>query len=83
LSTGVDRRTIDFVSALTHEEPRVHLIIVGRRGLGLALLAAYEYAVDELQAFTSRKWTPISPRPLAHGASEALADGYDLSIGSR
>jgi dolichol-phosphate mannosyltransferase len=77
--------TIEYVSSLSHEDSRIHLLIIGRRGLGLALLQAYEYAVTELDAaYIAQMDADLSHHP-SHlpDLLEALTSGYDLSIGSR
>jgi dolichol-phosphate mannosyltransferase len=77
--------TIDFVSNLSHEDPRVHLMIVGRRGLGLALLQAYQHATSELNAAFLLQMDADHSHDPSHIPEllESLSEGYDLSIGSR
>ncbi len=77
--------TIDYVAELSHQDPRVHLLIVGKRGLGRALLQAYEHATRELEAgYIAQMDADLSHEP-SHLPEllSALADGYDLAIGSR
>jgi dolichol-phosphate mannosyltransferase len=77
--------TIEYVSNLSHADERIHLLIVGKRGLGLALLSAYEHATRELGA------THIvqMDADLSHDPKyipellRAIAEGFDFSIGSR
>jgi dolichol-phosphate mannosyltransferase len=77
--------TIEYVSELSHQDARIHLIVLGRRGLGLALMQAYEHAFNELGA----DYVAQMDADLSHAPShlpdlfEALRSGYDLSIGSR
>lgn len=77
--------TIEYVSELSHADPRVHLMVLGQRGLGLALRQAYEHAVGELGA----DYIAQMDADLSHAPSHlpdllwALRDGADLSIGSR
>jgi dolichol-phosphate mannosyltransferase len=77
--------TIDFVSSLSHEDARVHILIVPKRGLGLALLQAYEYAITEVGA----SYVGQMDADLSHDPTHlpelftALMEGHDLAIGSR
>ena len=77
--------TIDYVSNLSHEDPRVHLLILGERGLGLALRQAYVHAFGELGAdYIAQMDADLSHAPaLLPELFGALRDGYDLAIGSR
>jgi dolichol-phosphate mannosyltransferase len=77
--------TIEYVSQLSHTDPRVHLVILGQRGLGLALRQAYEHAANELGAeYIAQMDADLSHAP-AHlpDLLEALRSGADLAIGSR
>src|SRR6266849_9227416 len=42
--------TTEYVTFASHQDPRVHLIVVPEPGLGTALLKAHRYAIDELDA---------------------------------
>jgi dolichol-phosphate mannosyltransferase len=77
--------TIEYVSQLSHTDPRVHLIILGERGLGLALRQAYDHAFGELGAdYVAQMDADLSHAP-SHlpGLFDALRSGADLAIGSR
>jgi dolichol-phosphate mannosyltransferase len=77
--------TIEYVSGLSHEDSRVHLLIVGQRGLGLALLSAYQHATRELSATHIVQMDADLSHDPVHIPEllQALSQGFDLSIGSR
>jgi dolichol-phosphate mannosyltransferase len=77
--------TLEYVSNLSHEDERVHVISVGHPGLGVALVKAYSHASAELYAdILVQMDADLSHKP-SHLPEffAALRDGYDLAIGSR
>ncbi len=77
--------TIEHVQQLSHDDPRIHLLVVRRRGLGVALLQAYAHAVANLQpAYIAQMDADLSHDPNRLPALlAALGAGADLAIGSR
>ncbi len=77
--------TIEYVSSLLHDEPRLHLLTIEERGLGIALQHAHRYAFEDLcagvvaQIDADLSHEPTQLPELLH----SLVNGYDLAIGSR
>ena len=80
-----DDGTIALVSDLSHEDERVHLLLVPRRGLGIAMQRGYEYALRELGAqYVAQMDADLSHSPaMLPQILGALTAGYDIAIGSR
>src|SRR5262245_11902776 len=77
--------TVEFVSDLSHNDSRVHLLLVPQRGLGLALRQAYDYAATDIQAgLIGQMDADLSHDPnLLPDLVAAIDSGSDLAIGSR
>lgn len=77
--------TLEYVARRSHEDERVHVVSVGRPGLGAALVMAYEHLNQVLKADIIVQMDA----DLSHNPSylpeffASLRDGYDLAIGSR
>lgn len=77
--------TLEYVSELSHTDERVHVISVGRPGLGAALLMAYEHLEKDLKADVIIQMdADLSHNPIymPHFLA-SLREGFDLAIGSR
>lgn len=77
--------TGDWVANMGHKDPRVALLKVSQRGLGLALRKGYEYATTVMGAdILAQMDADLShdPRYLPD-MLHALAEGYQLVVGSR
>jgi len=77
--------TPELVSEMSASEPRIHSLAMDETGLGLALLAAYAHAADDLAAdVIAQLDADLSHEPERLEAMlDALAEGFDLAIGSR
>jgi dolichol-phosphate mannosyltransferase len=77
--------TIEFVTEIGHDDDRVHLLLVPRRGLGVALTTAYDHTFNVLRAgLVGQIDADLSHEPRHLPAMfKALLNGYDLAIGFR
>lgn len=77
--------TVELVTELGNADARVHVRSLPRTGLGVALLAAYAVAAEELQAdVIAQLDADLSHEPERLAPMlEALSAGHDLVIGSR
>lgn len=77
--------TLDIVEALARSNPKVHLLDVLERGIGVGLYKGFCHAIDELGAdilFEMDADFQHNPADIPRFL-EKIAEGYDLVIGSR
>jgi dolichol-phosphate mannosyltransferase len=77
--------TTEYVTHISQEDPRVHLLVEPRPGLGLALLEAHRYAIERLDAaYIAQMDADLSHNPdVLPDLLLPLTRGSDLTIGSR
>lgn len=77
--------TLDIVYRLTHSNPRVHLLDVGERGIGVGLLKGFQHAIDHLDADVLIEMDADfqhNPADIPNFLQE-ISKGYGLVVGSR
>ncbi len=80
-----DDGTLDIVAALADQNPRVHLLDVQERGIGIGLFRGFHYAIDELGADVLIEMDADfqhNPHDIPHFLAK-IDQGYDVVVGSR
>lgn len=77
--------TLEIVAALAAQNPRVHLLDVQERGIGLGLFRGFQYAIDSLDADVLIEMDADfqhNPGDIPHFLQK-IDEGYDVVVGSR
>jgi dolichol-phosphate mannosyltransferase len=77
--------TLDIVAGLAAQNPRVHLLDVQQRGIGIGLFRGFQYAIDALNADVLIEMDADfqhNPEDIPHFLAK-IDEGYDVVVGSR
>lgn len=77
--------TLEIVHALARTNPKVHLLDVGQKGIGVGLYRGFRYAIEELGADVLIEMDADfqhNPADIPRFLQE-IAKGYDVVVGSR
>lgn len=77
--------TLEIVRELAAQNPRIHLLDVNQRGIGVGLREGFKHAIEQLQADVLVEMDSDfqhNPEDLPHLLAP-LAAGYDVVVGSR
>jgi dolichol-phosphate mannosyltransferase len=77
--------TLEIVAALAARNPRVHLLDVQERGIGIGLFRGFQYAIDALGADVLIEMDADfqhNPEDIPHFLAK-IDEGYDVVVGSR
>ncbi len=77
--------TLEIVAALADRNPRVHLLDVQERGIGIGLFRGFQHAIDALDADVLIEMDADfqhNPEDIPHFLAQIEA-GYDVVVGSR
>ncbi len=77
--------TLEIVGALAERNPRVHLLDVQERGIGIGLFRGFQHAIDALDADVLIEMDADfqhNPEDIPHFLAK-IDEGYDVVVGSR
>lgn len=77
--------TLSIVDGLAAQNPRVHLLDVHERGIGIGLFRGFQYAIDDLGADVLIEMDADfqhNPGDIPHFLQK-IGEGYDVVVGSR
>lgn len=77
--------TLEIVARLAADNPRVHLLDVGERGIGIGLFRGFQHAIDDLGADVLIEMDADfqhNPGDIPHFLQK-IDQGYDVVVGSR
>lgn len=77
--------TLEIVGALAARNPRVHLLDVQERGIGIGLFRGFQHAIDALEADVLIEMDADfqhNPEDIPHFLAK-IDEGYDVVVGSR
>lgn len=77
--------TLEIVATLASQNPRVHLLDVQERGIGIGLFRGFQHAIDALEADVLIEMDADfqhNPEDIPHFLAK-IAEGYDVVVGSR